>query len=179
MASDANGVPFNGSWIISTGNIASDMYANVNAEASGRLLATRLYELTDDPGMKDMLAFLISRDAMHQNQWLAVLEDLGGPMVNLPVPNTFPEERHITDFAYAFVTTGINKDDSLSANGRWASGTSIDGKGTFHVMPAAPLGQEPMLQATDPTTYAQMQQMSDGSADKSFIEQAKDFLTGR
>src|SRR4051812_38092111 len=39
MAADANGVPFNGSWVIGTGNIASDMYANVHAEASGRVLA--------------------------------------------------------------------------------------------------------------------------------------------
>ena len=38
------------------------------AEATGRILATRLYEMTDDPGMKDMLSFLIARDSMHQNQ---------------------------------------------------------------------------------------------------------------
>ena len=35
--------------------------------------------MTDDPGMKDMLRFLIARDTMHQEQWLAVLEELGGP----------------------------------------------------------------------------------------------------
>lgn len=29
-------------------------------EGGGRLLATRLYEITDDPGMKDMLSFLIA-----------------------------------------------------------------------------------------------------------------------
>lgn len=79
MASDANGVPFNGSWVVASGNLAADMYANVMAESTGRLLATRLWESTDDPGMKDMLAFLIARDTMHQNQWLAVLEELGGP----------------------------------------------------------------------------------------------------
>ncbi|RYZ54068.1 MAG: catalase, partial [Chitinophagaceae bacterium] len=71
MAADANGVPFNGSWVVSSGNIAADMHANVMAEATGRVLATRLYEMTDDRGMKDMLAFLIARDTMHQNQWMA------------------------------------------------------------------------------------------------------------
>lgn len=179
MAADSNGVPFNGSWVIGTGNIASDMYANVHAEASGRVLATRLYELTDDPGMKDMLAFLIARDAMHQNQWLAVLEELGGPTVNLPIPNSFPEANQVNDFAYSFVTTGINKEDTLSTMGRWADGPSIDGKGTFNVRQATPMGQEPALSASDPTTHAQQQQMADGIGDKSFLEQAKDFITGR
>ena len=50
----ANGVPFNGSWVVSSGNIAADMTANVMAECAGRLLATRLYEMTDDPGMNFM-----------------------------------------------------------------------------------------------------------------------------
>jgi Mn-containing catalase len=38
------------------------MYANIAAEATGRALATRLYNITDDPGMKDMFSFLIARD---------------------------------------------------------------------------------------------------------------------
>ena len=180
MASDSNGVPFNGSWVISTGNIASDMYANVHAEASGRVLACRLYEMTDDPGMKDMLAFLIARDAMHQNQWLAVLEELGGTGMNLPIPNSFPENQQVTDFAYSFVKTSINKPDGMSDKGRWASGPSIDGKGTFNVRIGEPLGGEPVLKATDPTVHAQVQQMKDGSmTSDTFIEKAKDFLTGQ
>ena len=91
-ATDANGVPFNGSWIVSRGNIAADMHANVMAEATGRVLATRLYELTDDSGMKDMLAFLIARDTMHQNQWMAVLEELGMESSH-PISNSFPQAR--------------------------------------------------------------------------------------
>lgn len=177
MASDANGVPFNGSWIISTGNIASDMYANVHAEASGRVLATRLYEMTDDDGMKDMLAFLIARDAMHQNQWLAVLEELGGASMNLPVPNSFPEAKQVNEFAYSFVTTSINKPDGQSTMGRWASGPSIDGKGEFKVVTGQPIGGEPMLAPADKEVHAQTQQMLDGDG-KGFIEKAKDFITG-
>src|SRR5215218_4788359 len=77
MPSDANGVPFNAVCVDAGGNLIADMRANVAAEAIGRTLATRLRELTDDPGMKDMLDFLIARDTMHQQQWLAVLEELG------------------------------------------------------------------------------------------------------
>jgi Mn-containing catalase len=37
MAADANGVPFNGSWVVASGNLAADMYANVMAESTGRV----------------------------------------------------------------------------------------------------------------------------------------------
>src|SRR5207237_9213715 len=126
MAADANGVPFNGSWVVSSGNIAADMHANVYAEATGRVLATRLYELTDDSGMKDMLSFLIARDTMHQNQWLAVLEELGhGDIRNvLPIPNSFPQEKEATEFSYAFVNTNIDPSEaSAGAHRRWTHGS--------------------------------------------------------
>jgi Mn-containing catalase len=97
--SDSNGVPFNGSWVVATGNLVSDMYANVAAEASGRLLATRLWEMTDDPGMKDMLSFLIARDTMHQNQWLAVIEELEDA---LPIPDDFPQTQEKQEVSYTY-----------------------------------------------------------------------------
>jgi Mn-containing catalase len=156
LAVDANGVPFNGSWVVGSGNIAADMYANVMAESTGRVLATRLYELTDDPGMKDMLSFLIARDTMHQNQWLAVLEELGGPSAVHPIPNSFPQEKENQQFNYAFVSTSI---EGISSNGRWTQGPSIDGKGEFSLVPAQPQGGEPILGKPAPEGYAQVEQM--------------------
>lgn len=173
MAVDANGVPFNGSWVVGSGNIAADMYANVMAESTGRVLATRLWELTDDAGMKDMLAFLIARDTMHQNQWLAVLEDLGGLNANLPIPNTFPAAEQVNEFAYSFVSTNIEKPAAPDA--RWASGPSIDGKGEFKYVYAAPLGEEPKLASPDPQGFAQSQQMT-GGMDKGILENIKDTI---
>src|SRR3954453_1428512 len=85
LAADANGVPFNGSHVYASGNLAADMYSNITAEATGRALATRLYGMTNDPGMKDMLSFLIARDTMHQQQWLAVIEELGGETAVFPI----------------------------------------------------------------------------------------------
>src|SRR3954471_11908429 len=98
---NANGVPFNASHVYASGNLAADMYANVTAESSGRVLATRLWEATDDPGMKDMLSFLIARDTMHQNQWLAVIEELGGVTAVHPIPNSFPQSEEQREFSYA------------------------------------------------------------------------------
>lgn len=140
MAADANGVPFNGSWVVATGNLAADMHANVMAEATGRVLATRLYEMTDDPGMKDMLSFLIARDTMHQNQWLAALEELG-PVH--PIPNSFPQSQENSEFNYTFVSTW--RDPQPDPGFAWTAGTAPDGKGQFRYQSAVPQGQEPLL----------------------------------
>ena len=54
LPTNANGVPFDTSHVYASGNLAADMFANVTAESTGRTLAVRLYNMTDDPGMKDM-----------------------------------------------------------------------------------------------------------------------------
>ncbi|HEX8562031.1 MAG TPA: manganese catalase family protein [Flavobacterium sp.] len=163
LAADANGVPFNGSWIVATGNLAADMTANVMAESTGRVLATRLWNATSDKGMKDMLSFLIARDTMHQNQWSAVLEELGGAHGAMPIPNSFPESEQNNKFAYSFLSTNIATDVDAegTAMGRWTSGKSIDGKGEFTFEKAMPFGEKPVLGPPHPDGFAQKEQMMD------------------
>ena len=173
MAVDSSGVPFNGSWVIGTGNLAADMYANVTAESAGRTLATRLWQATDDKGMKDMLAFLIARDTMHQNQWLAVLEEIGGLEGNHPIPNSFPQEFENQQNNYNFLSTHI--DGESQAKGRWAEGKSIDGKGIFTFEKAKPIERKPDLGKADPAAFAQKEQMS---TDKSLLKSTIDKLKG-
>lgn len=158
LPSDSNGVPFDCSHIYASGNLAADMMANVTAEGSGRVLAVRLYNMTDDPGMKDMLSFLIARDTMHQQQWLAAIEDMGGLSASVPVPNSFPQDQEQTDFSYAFVNTFI--EGIAAPEGRWTQGASIDGKGDFSLVAAQPLGEEPMLAPPRPDSGAQSEQMA-------------------
>lgn len=157
MAVDSNGVPFNGSWVVGTGNIAADMHANVMAESAGRILASRLWNMTDDAGMKDMLSFLIARDTMHQNQWLAVLEELDELESNHPIPNTFPQEKENREFSYSFISTNI--DPESQKNGQKLKGKSVDGKGEFSFRKASPHGTKPDLGAPDPAAFSQAQQM--------------------
>lgn len=68
---DSNGNPWQGSYITASGNLLADFTANANAEMQGRVQVARLYHMTDDHGIRDLLAFLLARDTMHQNQWLA------------------------------------------------------------------------------------------------------------
>ena len=157
LAADANGVPFNGSHVYASGNIAADMYSNVAAEATGRALACRLFDMTDDPGMKDMLRFLIARDTMHQQQWLAVIEELGGHPGTLPIPNSFDLGEEFREVSYDFFATGIK--GVTPPEGRWTSGPSLDGHGTFRTRINTPMGQEPVLAPPMPSGYAEVQQM--------------------
>jgi len=156
MPVDSAGIPFNCSHVYASGNLAGDMYANVMAESTGRTLAVRLYNMTDDPGMKNMLRYLIARDTMHQNQWLAVIEELGGPNVH-PIPNSFPQEQENLDFSYAFMTTW--RDGDGAPPGRWTSGPSVDGRGTFSVkkQPGAPMSP---LGPARPMSGAQNEQVN-------------------
>jgi len=157
LPTNSEGVPFDTSHVYASGNIAADMYANVTAEATGRVLATRLYNLTDDPGMRDMLAFLIARDTMHQQQWLAVIEELGGYEGVLPIPNSFPQDQENQDFNYVYIDTRIG-DDAPPLEGRFTSGESLDDNGEFSIQPAEPVGDKPQLAPPDPSTFPQTQQ---------------------
>jgi Mn-containing catalase len=150
---DSAGNPFNAGYTIGSGNVVADLYANVNAEMQGRLQAARLYEMTSDTGVRDMLSFLIARDRMHQNQWLAAIEELGGPTEVMPVPVTFPLEKEVQEVSYAFLD--FSKDpDGASRRGRWAHGRSIDGKGRFtYVEQPTARGEAPALAAAPPTLH--------------------------
>ena len=158
MPVDANGNPFDCSHVYASGNVAADMLANAMAESTGRMLACQLWKKTNDAGMKDMLAYLVARDTMHQNQWMAAWEELGG-RDNHPIPNNFPQSEEPSEFAYSFMTFG--KDDSVPVpEGRWSSGESFDGKGEFRTERMEPRGQKPNLGKASPEASVQKAQES-------------------
>ena len=141
MPSDANGVPLNAACIDVGDSLLANMRANVAAEAIGRTLAARLREMTDDPGMKDLLPFLTPRDSMHQQQWMAAIEDAGDASEN--APDDVEDEGEYRRHAYEFYGHG---EKPMDPGARWLSGPSLDGKGEFSFADPAPrLGQEPEL----------------------------------
>lgn len=118
-----------GSYITSSGNLLADFTANANAEMQGRIQAARLFHMTDDSGVRDLLGFLIARDTMHQNQWIAAAAELQSEGVEkLPVPSNFPEAKKANEVAYQYLNFS---DGAAAADGSWASGPTPDGKGEF------------------------------------------------
>lgn len=114
---DSVGYPWNSRYTIASGNLLADFRANLNAESQGRLQVVRLYESTTDPGIRDMLSFLIARDTMHQNQWMAAIEELEQKQKPI-VPSTFPQGLEKQQVSYSFMNFSKGEE---SSQGRWAS----------------------------------------------------------
>jgi len=142
MPVDSVGNRWTASYIAASGNLLADFRANLNAESQGRLQAVRLYEITTDPGVKDMLSWLIARDTMHQNQWIAAIKELEAKE-NVVVPSTFPKKLEKREVSYTFFNLSKGNE---SATGRWASGPSMDSQGVFqYVEKPVPRGPKPKL----------------------------------
>ena len=150
---DSQGYPWNSRYTIASGNLLADMRFNVTAESQGRLQVARLYQLTDDRGVRDMFSFLLARDTMHQNQWLAAIEELEKDgLEETPVPSNFPQEREFSEVSYKFMSFSEGEE---SREGRWANGPSKDGKGQFEYV-AEPQAMGPEVEelaAVDPRLY--------------------------
>jgi Mn-containing catalase len=128
-AVDSNGNPWQGSYITASGNLLADFTANANAEMQGRLQAARLYHMTDDKGVQDLLSFLIARDTMHQNQWIAAAAELRAEgLEELPVPSNFPQSEEHGKVSYQYLNFS---DGAHASEGTWASGPTPDGNGQF------------------------------------------------
>ncbi len=152
MPADSVGYPWNAKYTIASGNLLADFRFNVTAESQGRLQVARLYNLTDDPGIKKMFSYLLARDTMHQNQWIAAIAELEAEgLEQTPCPSNFPRELEQQDASYLFLN---HSEGTESAQGRWASGPSMDGQGTFEYVEQPPAwGPAAELGPIDPRLY--------------------------
>jgi Mn-containing catalase len=144
---DSNGNPWQGSYVTASGNLLADFTSNANAEMQGRLQVARIYNMTDDSGVRDLLSFLLARDTMHQNQWIAAAAELRAEGAeDLPVPSNFPLNKENRDVAYQYINFS---DGAAAAEGSWASGPTPDGKGEFTYLDG-PGSSVPMPPPTQP-----------------------------
>ncbi|WP_105956967.1 manganese catalase family protein [Apilactobacillus quenuiae] len=71
-----NGGAWNAGYTTSSGNLVADMRFNVVRESEARLQVSRLYYMTEDEGVRDMLKFLLARETQHQLQFMKAQEEL-------------------------------------------------------------------------------------------------------
>ena len=166
---DSMGNPWTGAYVTASGNLMADFQYNVTAEMQGRLQVARLYNMPDDQCVKDMLRFLITRDHYHQQMWLAAIEQLKEDgLEGIPVPEAFPIEEEVGDLGYTFIDAS---DGPEAASGRWASGTSIDGRADFAARPIEATADAPILPPGDPRLYGTPQ-----TDTATLLQKAKDML---
>src|SRR4051812_8250927 len=121
---DSQGVPWNTGYIAASGNLLTDFRSNVAAEAQSRLMTSRVYNMTDDPGVKDMLQFNLARDTWHQQQWLLGIEQLiadGFVEHGIENSNGEDEKQEQNHTFYSF------DEASTAGQGRWAQGPALIG----------------------------------------------------
>lgn len=63
---NSGGVPWTAAYIDTIGDPTADLRSNIAAEARAKLIYERLINATDDPGVKEALGFLMTREIAHQ-----------------------------------------------------------------------------------------------------------------
>lgn len=146
---DSNGNAWTADYIVASGNLMADMRANLNAESQGRLQVARLYEMTDDRGVKDMLSFLLARDTMHQNQWIAALKELESEEGGVIVPTTVPDKWEATEYSHTLYNFSAGEDSNRLD---FLNGNAPDGKPFKYEAEAKAFAEKPKLKPAP--TYA-------------------------
>ncbi|QGZ29814.1 manganese catalase family protein [Stutzerimonas stutzeri] len=66
---NSGGIPWTAAYIDTIGEPTADLRSNIAAEARAKIVYERLINLTDDPGIKDALKFLMTREIAHQKSF--------------------------------------------------------------------------------------------------------------
>jgi Mn-containing catalase len=109
---NSSGVPWTAAYVDSIGEPTADLRSNIAAEARAKIVYERLINITDDPGIKDALGFLMTREVSHQKSFEKALYAIEP---NFP-PGKLPGK---PEFADLYVNTSRGDAD---AEGPWNSG---------------------------------------------------------
>src|ERR1700759_4019687 len=78
---NSQGNPWTADYLKVTGQIEVDLRSNIAAEARAKIVYERLIGFCDDPGTKDALQFLMTREITHMRAFMGALDSLGkGPL---------------------------------------------------------------------------------------------------
>jgi len=158
---DSAGVPWTGAYIDSRSEPTVDLRSNIAAESRAKIVYERLIGITDDPGIKEALGFLMTREIAHQKSFekaLYAIED------NFP-PGKLPG---VEKYANMYVNASQGEGDT---EGPWNSGEQWDRIDDLNeVLPADSGGDGSASVNLGPSDTAALQKMmarlkSDPSAD--------------
>jgi len=113
---DSAGVPWTAAYVDSRGEPTADLRSNIAAESRAKIVYERLINITDDPGIKEALGFLMTREIAHQKSFekaLYAIED------NFPTGKLPGMEK----FASLYVNSSQGEGDM---DGPWNSGELWD-----------------------------------------------------
>lgn len=113
LVSDANGNPWSGTYVNANGDLTVDLQSNIGAESRAKIVYEYLLQFTDDPGVRETLMFLMTREIAHFQMFQAALESI--------TPH-FPPGVMQGDPRYS--NKYFNMSNGTSYKGPWNEGTS-------------------------------------------------------
>src|SRR6201994_3638966 len=145
------GNPWTADYLKITGELDVDLRSNIAAEARAKIVYERLINFCDDPGTKEALQFLMTREITHMRAFMQALDSLGKNALSIglipPTPgivdqwyndSTGEGDHGETDVAAPWNTAeGITVVDSPALNG-------------FQVLKATPKTAKTTLDESEP-----------------------------
>ena len=110
------GVPWTAAYIDTIGEPTADLRSNIAAEARAKIVYERLISCTDDPGVKEALGFLMTREVAHQKSFEKALYSI--------TPN-FPPGKMPADPRFASTYFNMSQGDG-EMRGSWNQGENWD-----------------------------------------------------
>lgn len=101
-----------------TGELDVDLRSNIAAEARAKIVYERLINFCDDPGSKDALQFLMTREITHMKAFTAALESMGKAPFSI---GKIPPTPVLVD-QYFNDSTGVGDEGETDARGPWNQG---------------------------------------------------------
>src|ERR1700709_1695528 len=104
-----------------TGELDVDLRSNIAAEARAKIVYERLINFCDDPGTKDALQFLMTREITHMRSFMQALDSLGKHPLAIAA---IPPSPDIVD-QYFNDSTGEAEDGYSDMTGPWTDTMEI------------------------------------------------------
>jgi Mn-containing catalase len=113
---DSAGVPWTAAYVDSRSEPTADLRSNIAAESRAKIVYERLINITDDPGIKEALGFLMTREIAHQKSFEKAL---------YAIEDNFPSGKlpGVEKYANVYVNTSQGEGDMT---GSWNSGPQWD-----------------------------------------------------
>ena len=109
------GNPWTADYLKITGEIDVDLRSNIAAEARAKIVYERLINFCDDPGSKDALQFLMTREITHMKAFMLALDSLGKPKLQIGL---IPPTKGLVD-QYFNDSTGQDDQGNQDMIGPW------------------------------------------------------------
>jgi Mn-containing catalase len=155
---NSQGNPWTADYLKITGELDVDLRSNIAAEARAKIVYERLINFTTDPGTKDALQFLMTREITHMKAFAAALESMKKPPFMI---GRIPPTPGLVD-QFFNTSTGTGEDGEIDARGPWNEGPDLQ-------FIEAPAFQS--LQANADTTGSIDDRTTSSAADPEMIEQ--------